>query len=70
MYRSWNVVRVVKLRMECWMGHATHMGETSGLYGDLDLDAGIILQWILQKEDLTAWAGFIWLRAETGDGPF
>jgi len=34
-------------------------GEKERPLEDPDLDARIILKWILEKENLTAWAGFI-----------
>jgi len=33
-------------------------------FGDLVAD-GIILKWILQKQDIKVWTGFIWLRIGT-----
>jgi hypothetical protein len=49
---------LVKLRKESWMGHAARK-EEKRKSEDLDLDARIILKWILQKEKSTVWAGFI-----------
>jgi hypothetical protein len=36
-------------------------------FGDLVAD-GIILKWILQKQDIKVWTGFIWLRIGTCGG--
>jgi len=59
LYSSWIIVRVVRLRRESWMEHAARMGGKKRPLEDLDLDARIILKWILEKENLTVWAGFI-----------
>jgi hypothetical protein len=32
---------------------------------DLDTDRKIILEWILEKQSVTLWAGFIWHRIGT-----
>jgi hypothetical protein len=37
---------------------------------ELDVDAKIILQWILGKECGKLWTGFIWLRIGIGGGSF
>jgi hypothetical protein len=32
--------------------------------GDLGIDEGLMLRWILKKQSMTVWAGLIWLRTE------
>jgi hypothetical protein len=35
---------------------------------DLNADEGLILTWILNKQDMRLWTGFIWLRIGTSAG--
>jgi hypothetical protein len=35
---------------------------------DLGVDERITLIWILKKQDVTVWAGFMWLRTGTRGG--
>jgi hypothetical protein len=35
---------------------------------DLDVHARIILKWIIQKQSVRLWTGFIWLRIGSIDG--
>jgi hypothetical protein len=37
---------------------------------DLPADSRIILKWILKKYCIRVWAGFIWLRIESGVGVY
>jgi hypothetical protein len=36
---------------------------------DQRIDRRIILKWILGKQGLGVWTGFLWLRIGTSDGP-
>jgi hypothetical protein len=35
---------------------------------DLDIDGMTVLKWILKKDDVRVWTGFIWLRVGTSGG--
>jgi hypothetical protein len=37
---------------------------------DLDVNGGLLLNWILIKQDREVRSGFVWLRGGTNDGPF
>jgi hypothetical protein len=37
-------------------------------WGDLGIDGGIILRWILRKWDVVVWTGLRWLGIGTGGG--
>ena len=81
LYRSPNIVQVIKLRRMRWVGHVAHMEEGRGVHkvlvgkpegkshwGDQDVDGRIILRWILRK-----WGGVVgtewsWLRIGTVGG--
>jgi hypothetical protein len=79
LYSSPSIVRVIKARRMRWAGHVERMGEVKGAYNilvgkpegrnhwkDLGIDGGVTLRWILGKQGLGMWIGFIWLRIGTG----
>jgi hypothetical protein len=35
---------------------------------ELDVDGKIILEWILGKQNVIVWTGFIWIRIGTSGG--
>jgi hypothetical protein len=37
-------------------------------FKDLGVEGRTILNWILKKQDMSIWAGFIWLWTETSSG--
>jgi hypothetical protein len=37
-------------------------------WDDLGVDRKIILKWILEKQNVVVWTGFIWLRIDIGGG--
>jgi len=56
-----------------WAGHVARVGKKqiensweapkeSDSFGDLNVDWGIILNWILKKYVGRGWSGFIWLK--------
>jgi hypothetical protein len=65
---------MTKSRTLKWEGHVDRMGNVRNAYkilignpkhlGDLDVD-GRILNWILKKQNMRMWTGFIWLRIRT-----
>jgi hypothetical protein len=67
--------RMTKSRRIRWIGHVAHMGKMRNAYKilleilkgrdrseDLGVDGMIILKWILGRQSLRAWIGFICLR--------
>jgi hypothetical protein len=81
LYRSRNIVRVIKSRRMCCVGHVAWMGRgevCTGFWwgnlrerdhgGDPDVDGRIILRWIARKWDGGVWTGLGWLRIEIGGG--
>jgi hypothetical protein len=83
LYSSPSIVRVIKarrMRMR-WVGYVARMGEVRGAYNillgkregrrpreDLGIDGRITLIWVLGKQGLGMWIGFIWLRIGTCGG--
>ena len=80
-YSSPNIVRVINSRRMRWVGHVACMGEEWGCidswwgnrkerdhWGDLGLDAWIILGWIFWRWDVGVWTGFGWPRIGTCGG--
>jgi len=80
-YTSPNIVRVIKLRKIRWAGHVERTDEERGCigswrgnrregdhWGDLGVDAWIILGWISRRWDVGIWTGLGWCRIETGCG--
>ena len=81
LYSSPNFVRVIKSRRMRWAGHVARMGEERGVigswwrnrrkrdhWGDLGVDAWMILGWISRRWDVGIWTGLGWPRIETGGG--
>ena len=79
LYCSPNIVRVIKSRRMRWAGHVARMGEETGCigswwgnrrerdhWGDLGVDAWIILGMISKRWDVGIWTGLDWPRIETG----
>ena len=74
LYRSPNIVRVIKSRRISWAGHVACIRERRGeaytgfwwgnlrerdYLGDTGVDGRIILRWIFSKWDVEALTGFI-----------
>jgi hypothetical protein len=38
-----------------------------GHFGDLCIERSIMLQWTVEKLDVSVWSGFKWLRSSAGD---
>jgi len=81
LYRSRNIIRVIKSRRMRWAGHVASMGREeayTGFWlgnvrerdhlGDPGVDGRIILKWIFRKWDVRVWTGSSWLRIGTGGG--
>jgi hypothetical protein len=64
-----------------WAGHIAHVGEKMNSYvvlvgkpegnrplGRPERRWGIIIKWIVQKQNGVVWIGFIWLRIGTRGG--
>jgi hypothetical protein len=79
LYSSPSVIRVIKARKMRWAGHVARMGKVRGAYNILvgrpegrrplgrpRLDGRTTLRWILGKQGLGMWIGFIGLRIGTG----
>jgi len=77
LYSSHNIVWVIKLRRMRWAGHVARMGEERGCrgswwgnrregdhWGDLGIDAWIILGWISRRWDVGIWTGLGWPRID------
>jgi hypothetical protein len=82
LYSSLSIVRVIKARRMRWEGHVARMGEVRGAYNILvGRPEGRRplgrprrrwkdnIRWILGKQGLGMWIGFIGLRIGTGGGP-
>jgi hypothetical protein len=79
LYFSPNIVRVIKSKRIRWAGNVARMGRREACIGfwwgnlgerDPGVDGRIILRWIFRKWDVGVWAGWSWLRIETGGGQF
>jgi len=81
LYRSPNIMRVIKSRRMRWAGHVARMGEERGCigcwwgnrkegdyWGDLGIAGWIILEWISRRWDVGIWTGLGWSRIESGGG--
>ena len=81
LYRSPNIVRVIKWRRMRWAGHVARMGEGEACtvlwwgnqrerddLGDPGVDGRIILRWTFRKWDVGVWTGSSWLGIGTGGG--
>jgi len=81
LYSSPNIVRMIKSRRMRWVGHVDRMGDERGCigswwgnrregdhWGDLGVNAWIILGWISRRWDVGIWTGLGWPRIETGGG--
>ena len=77
LYSSHNIVWVIKLRRMRWAGHVARMGVERGCrgswwgnrregdhWGDLGIDAWIILGWISRRWDVGIWTGLGWPRID------
>ena len=81
LYCSPNIVCVIKSRRMRWAGHVARMGEERGRigswwgnrrgrdhWGDLGVDAWIILGWISRRGYVGSWTVFGWPKIGTGGG--
>ena len=81
LYSSPNIARVMKSRRMRSAGHVARMGEERGRigswwgnrregehWGELGVDAWIILGWISRRCDMGMWTGLGWPRIGTGGG--
>ena len=81
LYSSPNIVQVIKSRRMRWGGHVARMGEERGVWGscwgnrregdhwgELGVDAWIILGWISRRWDVGIWTGLGCPRIERGGG--
>jgi len=79
LYRSPNIVRVIKSRGMRWAGYVARMEDRRGVYKvlmgkpegkkhleDPRIDGRIILRWIFRKWDVGVWTASSWLRIGTG----
>jgi hypothetical protein len=81
LYRSVNVIRVIKARRIRWARHVARMGERRGAYRilmgkpegkkhlrKLGIDGRIILIWILKEKNRRMLTELIWHRIRTNGG--
>jgi len=78
LYRSPNIVRVIKSRIMRWTVHVARMGEKRGFWWgnlrerdhleDPGVDGRIILRQNFRMWDVVVWTGSSWFRLGTGGG--
>jgi hypothetical protein len=53
------------MHIKSWLGN---LKGRDHYLGDLSIGERIILKFILKKQDVRVWTGFIWLRIRSSDG--